>query len=90
MKKNGKSQREQQLTFNMEVPCAFAPRAAIMVNTSSFSASNNQPPPAMAKLLDFLKTALLGGTLVVLPGWLAALALFKALAQPANPIRSIL
>jgi hypothetical protein len=59
-------------------------------NKSSFSASTNQPPPAMAKLLDFLKTALLGGTLVVLPGWLAALALFKALAQPASPIRSIL
>ena len=38
MKKNGKSQREQQLTFNMEVPRAFAPRAAIMFNTSSFSA----------------------------------------------------
>lgn len=74
-------QREQQLTFNMEVSHAFAPRAAIMFNTRSFSASNNQPPPAMAKLLDFLKTALLGGTLVVLPGWLAALSLFKALSH---------
>lgn len=35
----------------------------------------------MTKLLNFLKTTLLGGALVVLPAWLAVVLLLKALTQ---------
>src|SRR5437899_3871937 len=43
----------------------------------------------MQKIFTFLKTTFLGGALVVLPAWLAALLLLKALAQMQGVVKPV-